>query len=80
VLSFRISEDSKIPISEMNESPIANHCFEDVISFSLLKRTGLKGTMEKLTLLRDFWPKLRDMRVFFVRFWFADVKLVVEHE
>jgi hypothetical protein len=39
-----------------------------------------KGTMEKLTLLRDFWPKLRDMWVYFVRFWSADVKLVVEHE
>jgi hypothetical protein len=39
-----------------------------------------KLTMERLTLLRDFWTKVRSLQVFIAKFWVTDVKLVVELE
>jgi hypothetical protein len=36
--------------------------------------------MERLTLLRDFWTKVRSLGVFLAKFWVTAVKLVVEFE
>jgi hypothetical protein len=43
-------------------------------------RRPFKGTMERLTLLRDFWTKVRSLGVFLAKFWVTDVKLMVEFE